>query len=121
MDEKQNEYFKKFLTELLDGLLRRAGDTVNDMTDPSDAHFPDPSDRATLETDRNFELRIRDREHKLIKKIKKALERIEEGTFGICEECGEKISSQRLEARPVTTLCIDCKIKQETMERSFGI
>ena len=84
-------------------------------------NMPDPADRATLESDRNFELRIRDRERKLINKIKEALERIEDGTYGICESCEEDISEERLKARPVTTLCIDCKTKQEDEERLKGI
>jgi DnaK suppressor protein len=74
-----------------------------------------------MESDRNFELRIRDRERKLISKIKDALDRIEEGTYGICEECGENISDERLKARPVTTLCIDCKKKQENQEKVKGL
>jgi DnaK suppressor protein len=74
-----------------------------------------------MESDRNFELRIRDRERKLIGKIKDALERIEDGSFGICEECGEDISEQRLKARPVTTHCIDCKTNQEKDERVKGV
>jgi len=90
------------------------------MTDPVD-NYPDPTDRATMESDRNFELRIRDRERKLIGKIKDALERIEDGSFGICEECGEDISEQRLKARPVTTYCIDCKTNQEKDERVKGV
>ena len=90
------------------------------MTDQRE-NFPDPTDRATMESDRNFTLRIRDRERKLIAKIRDALDRIEEGTFGICEECGEDISSERLEARPVTTLCIECKKKQENDEKARGI
>jgi DnaK suppressor protein len=89
------------------------------MSDPIDT-FPDPTDRATLETDRNFMLRIRDRERKLISKIKEALERIEDGTYGLCEACGEPIGEKRLLARPVTTLCIDCKARQEKQERVRG-
>jgi DnaK suppressor protein len=83
--------------------------------------LPDPPDRASLEADRNFMLRIRDRENKLIKKIKKALDRIENGTFGVCEKCGEDISVKRLKARPVTTLCIDCKTKEEAFEKALGL
>jgi DnaK suppressor protein len=79
--------------------------------------FPDPTDRASLESDRNFLLRIRDRERKLILKIEEALDRIEKGTFGICEVCGEEISEERLQARPVTTLCIDCKTEEEEKEK----
>jgi DnaK suppressor protein len=90
------------------------------MTTPKE-NFPDPADRASLEADRNFMLRIRDRENKLIKKIKKALDRIEDNTFGICEKCGEDISTSRLKARPVTTLCINCKTKEEAFEKALGL
>ncbi|MGD9017000.1 MAG: RNA polymerase-binding protein DksA, partial [Desulfobacterales bacterium] len=106
--------------ERLEELLSQADNTVSGMTDQKE-NFPDPTDRATLEADRNFMLRIRDREHKLIKKIKKALDRIEDGTFGICDNCGEDISFARLKARPVTTQCIDCKTKQEAQEKALGI
>ncbi len=81
----------------------------------------DLTDRASFEIDRTFMLRIRDRESKLIKKIKKALERIEDSIFGICERCGEEISIKRLKARPVATLCIECKTKEEKLERVIGI
>ena len=90
------------------------------MTTPKE-NFPDPTDRASLEADRNFMLRIRDRENKLIKKIKKALDRIETGSFGVCEKCGEDISVKRLKARPVTTLCIACKTKEEAFEKALGL
>jgi len=90
------------------------------MTQPKE-NFPDPTDRASLESERNFMLRIRDRENKLIKKVRKALNRIEKGTFGICEECGENISIKRLKARPVTTQCIDCKTKEEASEKALGL
>jgi DnaK suppressor protein len=120
MDKKDLDYFEQLLQEQLKELLSQADDTVSDMTGPSD-NFPDPTDRASLEADRNFILRIRDRESKLIKKIKKALDRIENGTFGICESCGEDISVSRLKARPVTTQCINCKTKEEAMEKALGI
>jgi DnaK suppressor protein len=81
------------------------------------AQFADPTDRASMETDRNFLLRIRDRERRLISKIDEALERIEDGSFGICDECGEDIETNRLKARPVATLCIHCKTLQEEEER----
>ena len=89
------------------------------QTDAKAENFPDPTDRASLESNRNFTLRIRDRERKLIVKIKEALTRIDDGTYGNCEECGEKIGRERLEARPVTTLCIDCKSLQEAQERKL--
>jgi DnaK suppressor protein len=101
-------------------LLSQADDTVSGMT-VANENFPDPTDRASLEADRNFLLRIRDRESKLIKKIKQALERIENGTYGICESCGEEISVKRLKARPVTTQCIECKAKEEALEKALGI
>jgi DnaK suppressor protein len=120
MKKDDIEYFKDLLTNRLEELLSHADNTVSGMTAPKE-NFPDPSDRATLEADRNFMLRIRDRENKLIKKIKKALERIDEGTFGVCEKCGEDISASRLKARPVTTLCIDCKTKEEAFEKALGL
>jgi DnaK suppressor protein len=86
------------------------------MTDEK-TNFPDPTDRASLESDRNFELRIRDRERKLISKIREALDRIEAGEFGECEDCGDQIGVARLKARPVTTLCIECKTEQERQEK----
>ena len=120
MKKKDVQYFKEFLTKRLEELLSHADDTVSGMTAPKE-NFPDPTDRASLEADRNFMLRIRDRENKLIKKIKKALERIDNGTFGICEKCGEDISIKRLKARPVTTQCIECKTKEEAVEKALGL
>jgi len=120
MKKKDIEYFKEFLNDRLQELLSHADNTVSGMTAPKE-NFPDPTDRASLESDRNFMLRIRDRENKLIKKIKKALDRIEKGTFGICEKCGEDISVKRLKARPVTTHCIDCKTKEEAFEKALGL
>ncbi len=120
MDQKDLNYFEKFLNERLNDLLSQAVDTVSGMTKAKE-NFPDPTDRASLEADRNFMLRIRDREHKLIKKIKSALERIENGTYGICESCGDEISIQRLKARPVTTQCIECKTKAEAQEKALGL
>jgi DnaK suppressor protein len=120
MNKKDTAYFKELLTNRLEDLLSQADDTVSGMTTPKE-NFPDPTDRASLESDRNFMLRIRDRESKLIKKIKKALARIENGTFGVCEKCGEDISKKRLIARPVTTQCIDCKTKEEAFEKALGL
>lgn len=120
MKKKDLEYFRELLTNRLNELLEQADDTVSGMTN-DDESFPDPTDRASHESDRNFMLRIRDREHKLIKKIKKALERIDNGTFGQCEICEEEISLERLKARPVTTLCIKCKTKEEKMEKVLGL
>jgi DnaK suppressor protein len=120
MKKKDLEYFRKLLEKRLEDLLSQADNTVSGMIDPKE-NFPDPTDRASLEADRNFMLRIRDRENKLIKKIKKALDRIESGTFGVCESCGEDISLERLKARPVTTQCIDCKTKEEAQEKALGL
>ena len=120
MTKKKLEAFRKLLNERLDELLSEANRTVTGMTSQND-NLPDPSDRATLESDRNFTLRIRDRERKLIGKIKEALERIEDKTYGLCEDCGEDISEARLKARPVTTLCIDCKKLQENEEKVKGL
>ncbi len=120
MAEKDTKYFEELLQNRLEELLNQAGNAMAGMTKPKD-NFPDPTDRASLESERNFMLRIRDRELKLIKKIKKALDRIENKKFGICEKCGEDISTERLKARPVTTQCIDCKTEEEILEKALGI
>lgn len=120
MNKKDLNFFKKHLEGRLEELLSQAGDTVSGMTTPKE-NFPDPTDRAALEADRNFMLRIRDREHKLIKKIRQALARMETGDYGICDSCGEDISIKRLKARPVTTQCIDCKSKEEALEKALGL
>jgi DnaK suppressor protein len=120
LTKKKQTYFRDFLTQRLNELLEDANKTITGMTDQIQ-NFPDPTDRASMESERNFELRIRDRERKLISKIKGALDRLDNGTYGICEECGEDISVERLEARPVTTLCIDCKKKQENVEKVKGL
>jgi DnaK suppressor protein len=120
MDKKKLEYFRGLLQDQLDELIDEALKTVNGMTNLKDT-FPDPTDRAALETDRNFLLRIRDRERKLIEKIKEALDRIDNGQFGVCELCGKEIGEKRLMARPVTTLCIECKKKQEAREKARGL
>jgi DnaK suppressor protein len=116
MEKERLEFFRELLNERLRAILEEAEKTVKGMTNDRDS-FPDPTDRANLESDRNFLLRIRDRERKLIGKIKEALARIDDGTFGICEECGEDISEERLKARPMATLCIDCKTKAEEEEK----
>jgi len=120
MDQENLEYFRGLLQGQLDELIEEAIKTVSGMTGLKDT-FPDPTDRAALETDRNFLLRIRDRERKLIEKIKQALDRIDTGTFGICEVCGRDIGEERLTVRPVTTLCIDCKKNQEAREKARGL
>ncbi len=119
MDTETRLLFKEILTNRLNELIDEAEKTVAGMTDTEET-FPDPTDRATLESDRNFLLRIRDRERKLIMKIREAMQRIDDETFGICEACGDDIGIDRLKARPVTTLCIECKRKQEANERARG-
>ena len=120
MEKKDLDFFRNLLNDRLQELLSHADDTVTGMTKQKE-NFPDPTDRAAHEANRSFELRIRDREHKLIKKIKKTLTRIDNGTFGICEVCEEEISLKRLQARPVTTQCIECKTLGEEMEKALGI
>lgn len=120
LSNEEKKYYQDVLNGWLDSLLKEANKTVSGMTDEGD-NFPDPTDRAAMESDRNFTLRLRDRERKLIGKIKEALQRIENDTFGICEDCGEYISENRLKARPVTTLCIKCKKKQENEEKLRGL
>ena len=116
MRQKDIEHFKKILTNQLKEILIHLGDTVSGMTTPKE-NLPDPADRATIEIDRNFKLLIRDRERQLAVKISKTLLRIENNTFGICDKCEEEIAFKRLEARPVTTQCIDCKAKEEAYEK----
>ena len=116
MEPDKLEEFRTILTDMLNALLEDADRTVADMNKERTSS-PDPADRARMESDRNFELRIRDRERRLIGKIKEALQRIDDQEFGYCEECEEPIGEARLRARPVTTLCIDCKTEQERQER----
>ncbi len=117
MTDEQLAHFKEKLLAMSDELLSEAHKTISDMTD-SGGNFPDPTDRASAESDRNFELRIRDRERKLLAKIKSAISRIEDESYGICDDCGDDITIARLEARPVTTLCIECKTQQEQTEKT---
>jgi DnaK suppressor protein len=119
MKKKQLDYFREILRERFQELVAEAEKTVTGMTTAKD-NYPDPTDRASLESDRNFMLRIRDRERKLLSKITGALDRIESGDYGICEMCGDDIGEKRLKARPVTTQCIACKKKQEAMEKARG-
>ncbi len=120
MKPEKLELFRVMLNQKINDLLEDAGKTVSEMTSGVKENFPDPNDRASLEADRNFELRIRDRERKLIAKMQEAIRRIDDGTFGSCDNCGGLISEKRLMARPVTTQCIDCKTKQEKLEKLIG-
>jgi DnaK suppressor protein len=118
MDQEKLLYFKGLLEGRLHSLLEEAEKTVSGMVQDRKGEFPDPTDRASFESERNFLLRIKDRERKLIMKVKEALNRIDNGTFGICESCGRPISEKRLMVRPITTQCIDCKTEGEKKERS---
>lgn len=116
-EDKKILNIKKKLESQRVTLLAEAGETIIGTLSPEKLTFPDLGDQATAESDRSFLLRLRGREQKLLKKIENAIEKIESGTYGVCETCGEKISIKRLEARPVTTLCIECKTKQEEEEK----
>lgn len=119
MEHHDIEYFRKLLTGMLEEAQQNGDSTLEELTGSNEV-FADPADRATAESDRAFTLRLRDRERRLIRKIQAALQRIEDGTYGICEECGEDISLPRLKARPVTRLCINCKARQEADEHLRG-
>lgn len=116
--EKKNIYegIKKELEKQKAALLAEAGEIISSGLNPGTENIPDLSDQASAEIDQNFIIRLKEREQKLLKKIDEALDRIIDGTFGICETCGGEISLQRLKARPVTTLCISCKTEQEKEE-----
>jgi DnaK suppressor protein len=115
---RREEMVQMIKTKLLrqkEALLSEAESALNEL--PGQTIFPDLGDQATAETDRNFMLRLRGREQRLLKKIEEAIERIDSGTFGICDDCGNEIDIKRLDARPVTTMCIECKTLQEEEEK----
>ena len=118
MNEKQREHFKLILKAWRVELMEEVDRTVSHMKDEA-ANFPDPSDRATQEEEFSLELRTRDRERKLIKKIDKTLVRIEEDDYGFCDQCGIDIGIRRLEARPTAELCVDCKTLDEIREKQI--
>ncbi len=119
MDENQLKHFETILKNWKTELMHEVDRTVHYMQDDA-ANFPDPNDRATQESEFSLELRTRDRERKLIKKIDEALKEIESGDYGFCESCGIEIGIRRLEARPTATLCIDCKTLDEIREKQMG-
>ncbi len=119
MEQKDIEHFRNLLQGMIAEAQSKGDSTIEELTDSNEV-FADPADRATAESDRAFTLRIRDRERRLIRKIQAALQRIEDGSYGICEECGDDIGVPRLNARPVTRLCIGCKSKQEEDEHLRG-
>jgi len=118
MNERQREYFRAKLLIWKDEILKEARDTLQHLQDENQNH-PDLADRASSETDRAIELRARDRQRKLISKIDAALTRIEDGSYGYCEETGEPISLKRLEARPIATLSIEAQERHERRERVY--
>jgi DnaK suppressor protein len=118
MNERQREYFRGKLLAWRDEILREAKETLQHLQDESQNH-PDLADRASSETDRGIELRARDRQRKLIAKIDAALARIDDGTYGYCEETGEPIALKRLEARPIATLSIEAQERHERRERVY--
>ena len=118
MSEGQIEHFRQLLNAWKLELMEEVDRTMLHMKDDA-ANFPDPSDRATQESDFGLELRTRDRERKLLRKIDSALLRIDEGSYGYCEETGDEIGLRRLEARPVATLCLEAQERRELAERQF--
>lgn len=119
MNDAQLNHFEAILRNWKDQLMQEVDRTVHHMKDDA-ANFPDPNDRATQESEFSLELRTRDRERKLIKKIDESLKAIESGDYGFCETCGIEIGVRRLEARPTATLCIDCKTLDEIREKQVG-
>ena len=119
MNEAQLAHFKNILDTWKRQLMEEVDRTVNHMQDEA-ANFPDPVDRASQEEEFSLELRTRDRERKLLKKISESLQQIEDEEYGYCESCGVEIGVRRLEARPTATLCIDCKTLSEIKEKQLG-
>ena len=118
MNERQREYFRQKLLDWREDILKEARETLQHLQDENQNH-PDLADRASSETDRAIELRARDRQRKLIAKIDAALQRIEDGTYGYCEETGEPIALKRLEARPIATLSVEAQERHERRERVY--
>ena len=119
MNKEQLEHFRLILNTWKRDLMHEVDRTVLHMKDEA-ANFPDPNDRATQESEFSLELRTRDRERKLIRKIDEAIKRIEDGTYGYCVETGEEIGIKRLEARPVATLCVEAQERRERREKQYG-
>ena len=118
MNERQRDYFRAKLLAWREGILKEAKETLLHLQEENQNH-PDLADRASSETDRAIELRARDRQRKLIAKIDEALTRIEDGTYGYCEETGEPISLKRLEARPIATLSVEAQERHEKREKVY--
>ncbi|MEZ4270341.1 MAG: TraR/DksA C4-type zinc finger protein [Myxococcota bacterium] len=120
MNKKELKRFKTLLLDERNGLIKKANKTLTEEAALDVNELPDEIDQASAEYNQSFIFRLRDREKYYLSKIDKALEKIEDESFGICEACDEPISQKRLEARPVTTLCIRCKEEQEMEERSYA-
>ena len=120
MNTKEAKRFKKMLEDSKLALLQSAKKTLMEESNFDTDDLPDEIDLASSEYAQSMVFRLRDREKFLLKKIDKAIQRIESGSFGVCENCGEEIAMKRLDARPVTTLCIRCKEEQEKKEKSYG-
>jgi DnaK suppressor protein len=118
MRQRELKLFRRLLEDRKREILAEAERALGSMNQKSEEGYADPTDRASLESDRNLQLRMRDRERKLLAKIKEAFARIDTGVYGRCEECGDDIGLERLKARPVTTLCIGCKSAREARERA---
>lgn len=119
MNEQQRAHFRQILMNWKRSLMEEVDRTVHHMKDEA-ANFPDPTDRATQESEFSLELRTRDRERKLIGKIEQAINRVDRDDYGFCDTCGTEIGIRRLEARPTATLCVDCKSLDEIRERQLG-
>lgn len=120
MNKKDLKRFKDLLIAERNSLIKKANKTLTEEATLDVNELPDEIDQASAEYNQSFIFRLRDREKYYLSKIDKALKKIEDGDFGICDSCGEDISTKRLEARPVTTLCIRCKEEQEMEERSYA-
>lgn len=119
MNEQQRAHFREILLQWKRALMEEVDRTMHHMKDEA-ANFPDPTDRATQESEFSLELRTRDRERKLIRKIDEAISHVDRDEYGFCETCGTEIGIRRLEARPTASLCVDCKSLDEIRERQMG-
>ena len=119
MSDKQEAHFRAILEAWRQSLMEEVDRTVDHMKDDA-ANFPDPNDRASQETEFSIELRTRDRERKLLKKIQQTLDMLDAHEYGFCESCGAEIGIRRLEARPTANLCIECKTLEEIREKNYG-
>ena len=120
LTQDKKEYFKELLFQRLDELFAGANKAVNDFDGLRDM-CRDFTDQASMETDAAFSFRLKERESRLMRKISRALDKLNKGDFGVCEECGREISEERLTARPIATLCIECKRMQEAREKNRGL